>query len=173
MSPPHFLLCLLSVLREDCRALLTWVQWSIAYFTSLNKTNFSKFCPVSYHWESFVFTCCLVSFQEFFFFLRLVEIPRVQWSAGLLWPKVKDSLLFLPSIVSHAPGHTGRAVQAWSRRPPAVSRHSRVFIMPPHGCMFYNPLLRRKQEGFERVDSFWSLAFCLAQEEQVGEPQRR
>ena len=75
MSPLHFLLCLLSVLGEGCCALLTWVQWSIAYFISPNKTNFSTFCPVSYHWESFVFTCCLVSFQEFFSSWGLLRYP--------------------------------------------------------------------------------------------------
>lgn len=37
-----------------------------AYFISENKTNFSAFCSISYTIESFVFTCNLCSFQEFF-----------------------------------------------------------------------------------------------------------
>lgn len=136
MNLPHFILYLLSVLGKGCCAILTWVQWSIVYFFSPNKTNFSTLCPVSYKLESFVFIHCLVSFQEFFF-LRLVETHRFQWSAAQLWSKVEDSLLFLPSILQHSPGP-----HWWD---------SRAFcsLWAKLSCLFSNSLLRRKQEALK------------------------
>lgn len=56
-----------SVLSSGCcAALLTRAQKSVAYFISPNKTNFFSFWPISYQIGSFVFTCGLISFQEFF-----------------------------------------------------------------------------------------------------------
>lgn len=51
------------------------------------------------------------------FFLRPVETLRVQWSMARLWPKVEDSLLFLPSIVQYPAGLLSLAMKAGQCRP--------------------------------------------------------
>lgn len=181
MPPTHFLLSLLSVLGEGCCALLTWVQWSVAYFISPNKTNFSPFCLISYQIESFVFACCLVSFQEIFFFLRWVETPGVQWSAARLRPKFQDSLLFLPSIVQH-PAEPSPGPHRWDRAadtsvPPVSAQLSSH--QPQHTCTFSSPHGGGSKKAWKSrfLLKDWKIPFdqlsAVSRREQVGEPQRR
>lgn len=160
MPPTHFLLCLLSVLGEGYNALLTWVQWSVAYFISLNKTNFSLFCRISYQIESFVFTCCLVSFQEFFL-LETSQDTQGSVVCGRLRLKVEDSLLFLPSIVQH-PVRSG----PWPHWP-RVQPGTNVLLQrcgtgaPSSGFTIAACWMEEETRSFERVGVPWSSAFCV------------
>lgn len=174
MPATHFLLRQLSVLGEGCDALLTRVHWCVAYFISPNKINFSPFCSISYQIESFVFTCCLVSFQEFF---SSWDQSRHPGFSGL-WPAPVQGRGFPPFPSQYCPAScralslaTPADSAAWHWRPPLVSGRSCALARLHRSCMLSHAQWRRKPKAMKEWVPFGPWLSGLSRWEHVGESQ--
>lgn len=135
LSPTHFLFPPPLLCRQLlCSPDLSSVVRCLFYLPKQNK--FSPFYPTSYQIESFVFTCCLVSFQEFFYVLGPVETPGFSGlhpapAQGQGFPPF-PSLYCLASCGAAVPGHTTRTVPPGTDPSCGHGRHQALDT--PHHC---------------------------------------